>query len=107
MSGDFNPDHSSTMKVDMGILMDAVSSGKMKTARQSIAGTIDYVWLYKALFEVFIDEYVNDDDMKASVCVIIGEYLAKDSTIADRQINFDCCILAIMMEMETKIKFEK
>ena len=107
MSGDFNPDHSSTMKVDLDAVMDAVRSGKLKTVRESIAGTIDFVWLYKALYEVFIAEYVNDNDLKASICVTIGEYLAKDSTIADRQINFDCCVLAIMMEMETKIKFEK
>ena len=107
MSGDFNPNHSSTMKVDLDALMDAVLKGKMKTVRQSIAGTIDYVWLYKALFEQFVSLHCKTPDEQATVSVIIGEYLAKDTTIADRQINFDCCILAIMMEMETKIKFEK
>ena len=95
------------MKVDLDALMDAISLGRLKTVRELIAGTIDFIWLYKAIFESFVANYCKTADQKAEVSVIVGRYLAQDTTVADRQINFDCCVLEIMVAMDRKIKFNK
>ena len=106
ITGDFNPDHSSTLKIDFSHLALSLSNGELKKVREAIAGTIDYVWLYKALYEEFVSEYCKTSDDKAEVSIIIGKYLAQDSTIPDRGINFDCCVLEIMTVIGAKIKFE-
>jgi len=55
----------------------------------------DYQQLYNELFEtVFSDSSIPDSEKK-SLLLDIGEYMYRDNSVMDHEINFYCCILSI------------
>ena len=88
-----------------------VNAGLLFAARGLWSDVTDFTRLYKALANIVStdeDECAFDlkDEQRAEALLIIAEYLYKDRTIADRELNFTACVIEIMNLMELKIDFK-
>ena len=54
----------------------------------------DYQSLLKELFECFYDSNISDMKKK-NILMDIGEYMYRDVSVLDKEINFFCCIISI------------
>lgn len=86
------------------VLKKLVEAGNIRSIRKELAGTTDFVWLYKYLFDSFLFEIKKE---QADVALCIAEYLYKDNTVADREINFTACLIEIMAILGIKMGFDK
>jgi len=59
------------------------------------SSTIDYVMVYKILFNS-IDEYCKNKDNKSDMLLDIAEHLYRDASIVDKEINLSACILKLL-----------
>jgi hypothetical protein len=54
----------------------------------------DYQLLLKELFEFFYSSNIHDMKKK-NILMDIGEYMYRDVTVLDKEINFFCCIISL------------
>lgn len=54
----------------------------------------DYQSLLKELFECFYDSNISDMKKK-NILMDIGEYMYRDVSVLDKEINFFCCVISI------------
>lgn len=80
--------------MDMEEVKKKIYDGKLFELREMWSGQVDFVWLYKFLFNDFVMEL--DSEYRASAAVAIAEYLHRDRTIADREINMAGCCAELM-----------
>ncbi|KYK24178.1 hypothetical protein AYK24_06620 [Thermoplasmatales archaeon SG8-52-4] len=86
-----------------GDIIKLLGKGDIRKIRQIIAGSTDFVWLYRLLFEKFVN--TCPDDIQPEIIVSIAEYLYRDRTVADREINFVACLVDTANLLETDITF--
>ncbi len=84
-------------------IINLILSGDLRQLRSSWIGAGNFHWIYKILFEDFMDALKNDE--KAEVILIIAEYLHRDVSIADKEINITACITKIMIHLDVEIIF--
>ena len=82
-----------------------IQKGKLFALRNMWAGTGDFTWLYRYLFNIFLPEVKGDE--KKEMAIIIAEYLYRDRTVADKEINMAACCIEIMNLLGTEIDFKK
>lgn len=98
-------DDSHFSKNSLKELQSFLLHGKLTKARTLWKESTDFVWLYKWLFDVFIFEI--PEKIRADISIIIAEYLYKNTSVTDKEINASACILEIMAMMEVTIDFRK
>lgn len=81
-----------------------LDNGRIHLLRELWANTRDFTRLYSFLFNQYAAT-IKDNDLRADLMITIAEYLYKDRTVADREINFTACVLDIMTAMDLKIDF--
>lgn len=88
-------------------LIEYISNGEIAKIRETWAGQTDFTWLYKFMFDSYLQKEDLDIqmDIRADIGITIAEYLYKDKTVADREINATACLLEIMSLLETEVKF--
>ncbi len=59
----------------------------------------DFTTLYRGLFDTLPELLQGKSGSLATAGVTIGEYLYRDSIVADREINFSACCLELMKEV--------
>lgn len=84
-------------------MKDYLDEGQIGKIRKVWRGYKDFVWFYKFIFNDYVDSI--DDEYKAEVAIVTAEYLYKNTTVADREINATACCLEIMNIMGTNVEF--
>ena len=82
-----------------------LKEGSILALRGTWSGASDFVWLYRYIFNKFIPKEM-DKDIQADAAIIVAEYLYRDRTVADKEINMAALCLELMNLMEVKIDFE-
>jgi hypothetical protein len=77
--------------------------GKLFDLRQMWSGQIDFVWIYKHLFNDFVPD-MEEVEIRAEAAVTVAEYLHRDRTIADREINMSACCAELMGLLDVEVK---
>lgn len=93
-------------RLDPELFITLLKNGEIFALREMWANARDFTRLYSFLFENCGVLTKNNDD-KADSMIAIAEYLHKDKTIADREINFTACVLEILAISGRKINFGK
>lgn len=84
-------------------LLKLLHKGKIGRIRAIVAGTKDFMWLYKLLFNDYLE--MVEDDFKSDVATTIAEYLWRDRTVADREINVVACLCEILNVRDKDVYF--
>jgi replication factor C small subunit len=93
-------------RLDPEAFVALLKNGEIFALREMWANARDFTRLYSFLFENCGVLTKNNDD-KADSMIAIADYLYKDRTIADREINFTACVLEILAISGRKINFGK
>lgn len=100
-------------KFDLGLISSSIVDqtkigrnileGKVKSLRTLWVGMNNYIFVYKYLFDEFI--FKIDENKRPEVAETIAEFMYRDTTITDREINVTMCCLMIMRIIGSKIQF--
>jgi len=82
-----------------------IQKGKITELRNLWKNFVDFSVLYKWLFDVWI--YEAKEDIRGSLAIIIAEYLYRDKSISNKEINITACFLEIMDVLDKEIDFGK
>jgi hypothetical protein len=93
-------------RLDPEAFVALLKNGEIFALREMWANARDFTRLYSFLFENCSVLTKNNDD-RADAMIAIADYLYKDRTIADREINFTACVLEILAISGRKINFGK
>lgn len=98
-------------KFDANSFVVYLNEGLLFAARNQWSDVQDFTRLYKALANMITTDeekcVINlSDEARPEALLIIAEYLYKDRTIADRELNFSACVIEIMNLMELSIDFK-
>lgn len=80
-----------------------IKAGSIGGIRKITKDHTNFNWMYKALFNDFID--LIDDEDKGEVALVIAEYLWRDRSVADKEINFIACLIEIMDLLDIQPEF--
>jgi len=75
-------------------IMGLLKVKDLKQIRERLSKSLNYTGLYRFLFDNAIE--LGAKDKTGQVLLTIAEYMYRDSTVADREINFAACCLNIM-----------
>lgn len=84
-------------------ISDFIITGNLRGLREAWGGVGSFTWLYPFLINKFIDRVKQS--IQPDMAIKIAEYLYRDSTIADKEINATACVLEIMLLLEVKGRF--
>lgn len=77
--------------------------GELGKLREKWAGSIDFTWLYKHLFNEFIPSLSEKySKQKAEMAMEVATYMYQDSLVVDKEINFAGCCISLMQLMGIK-----
>ncbi len=102
ISGIFTLDQCLTAKIDPKRIGKFIQQGELRGLRELWAGMTDFLWLYKYLFDVFVPNMSKEREEGAR---IVGEYLYRDSTVVDREINVSACCIELMVLLDKEVIF--
>jgi hypothetical protein len=94
--GTFNP-HAARVAATLSTthLYSLLQQGKITEMRQAWAGTSDFVWLYRWLFDNVVPTMFLDE-ARADAAIIVAQYMYQDSVVVDREINFSACCIDLI-----------
>lgn len=84
-------------------LLSLLDDGKVGKIRKLMAGIQDFTWFYKLLFNKYLEDI--EEEYATDVAISIAEYLWRDKTIADREINVVACMVDILSIQEHDVYF--
>lgn len=110
ISGTLSPDQVLD-RFDVKSFLVYLNEGLLFAARNQWSDVQDFTRLYKALATMITTDEDKcalglADEVRPEALLVVAEYLYKDKTIADREINFTACIIELMNLMELKIDFK-
>lgn len=105
VNGKFDPDLITATSIDVTKIQEFISKGYVRSLRKLWTGMTDFTFVYKYLFDDFI--YTQEEIQRVMVAETIAEYLHRDSTIADRELNITTCCIMLMRICGTGIHFDK
>ena len=91
---------------DLQLIQKHLLNGDLMKLRDLWKDKIDFVYVFKYLFNVFIPEYISPKS-RAEASIIVAEYLYRDRSVMIKEINCVACILEIMNLLNVRINFEK
>jgi len=92
------------MMVDKQSLQAYIEGGAVNAARSTWSGTTDFLWLYRWLFEEFVLEVKRKK--RPAVALAAAEYMYRDRSVADKEVNALACLLEIMAILEVEVDFD-
>ena len=106
VSGTFNSKAIGSLNADPKKVAEAILKGGVLEIRRQIAGTTDFAFMYRYLFDEFLP--VNgDDEQKTDIALSVAEALTHDPTVPDREINFTACCLNVMGALDISPNFSE
>lgn len=85
----------SKSQLNLANLPGLVCAGNLGDIRRSWAGTADFLWMYKMLFDVFIPQHIQTPH-RPTAALRVAEYLYRDGLVADKEINAAACLIELM-----------
>ncbi len=104
VTGSFNAKALGSLQVDPNEIGELLLKGRLQSLRQYVAGTTDFTFIYKWLFNVFLYSNVPSEQ-QADVALAILDFSAKDQQVPDREMQIAGCFLSIMMAMGIEYSF--
>ena len=98
----FNLASTNLSSYDSKTIFDLLAEGELRKIREKWAGTMDFLWLYKTLFDEFIQQV--EEESRPEIALIIADYLYKDGLVADHEINASACLVQLMNSLGIKAK---
>jgi DNA polymerase III gamma/tau subunit len=95
----------SSLEFDVDNFRSNLLSGDVRKLREGWRDVSDFTKFYKFLFDDFLFNVEGDSEKKAAVAIIIGEYLFRDTSVVNREINFSSCVIEVLAELGIKLKF--
>lgn len=99
--GEFNLEDILSTMIDVKEVGGFLNKGKIKKIRETVSSVQNFTFLYQYLFNEWAQtQFLDEERFDASI--IIADYLHKDSTIADKEINFTACCMDLILLKEEK-----
>jgi len=106
VSGIFNAKAIGSLNADPKTICEHILAGNILSLRQEVAGTTDFAFMYKYLFDEFMLDN-GDADQKADIALAIADSCRYDPSVPDREIEFTACCMNIMASMDITPNFSK
>ncbi len=107
ISGTFDETAIGALNVDPVKVMESVQKGHMLSIRKMCAGTTDFAFLYKYMYDQFLPNLECDNEVKNEIIFAIGESNRYDSSVPDRELEFMMCCSGIMAALDVTTDFNK
>ena len=104
-NGKFNPELIVATSIDMEDFLDNMKGGKVSSLRKMWAGMSDFTWVYKYIFDYILSNKEFEDKVKAESAEAVAEFMYRDASIADREINVTMCCMILMRINGWRIHF--
>lgn len=104
MSGRLDP-KMMNKSFDIKLFTNYILGGNLLALRSLWVGSTDFVWIYKYLFNKFIPNKIPNDS-RQEAAITVAEYLYRDRTVADKEINMAACCIEIMNLLDVNIDFD-
>jgi DNA polymerase III delta prime subunit len=69
--------------------------GRITDIRKLVAGMTDFLWLYRYLFNEWVPENISGDET-AEAAILVADYMYKNITVVDKEINMTACLIELM-----------
>ena len=102
IGGTFELDQCLTARIDPKKIGKLIGQGKLRGLRELWMGATEFLWLYKYLFDVFVPSMSKEREEGAR---IVGEYIYRDSSVVDREINVSACCIELMVLLGKEVVF--
>ena len=83
-----------------------LNEGKAFALRNMISGSKDYLWIYRFLFDEYIPKEMDKDQIMEA-CLVVAEYMWRDRTVIDKEINLAACFMELMSLNDVEIDFDE
>ena len=100
--GIFDLSKTSISDFDNAKIIELIASGDLRKIRGLWSGTMGFLWLYRMLFDEFIQQV--EESGRPEIALIIADYMYKDGVVADHEINASVCLVQIMSSLGIKAK---
>lgn len=107
LNGVFDESAIGSLNVDPAVVAEHIKSGFMLSIRKVCAGTTDFAFLYKYLYDQFLDTLDCDGDVLGEVLFAIGDSNRYDNSVPDRELEFMMCCSGIMTALDVTPNFNK
>jgi len=87
--------------MDFSDVLDWIKKGDYKSIRQN-AYKLNFLDVYRYLFDRIDELNWSSDELKLKASLTIAEYMYRDVSIADKEINFSACCLELMQLLGSK-----
>jgi len=105
MGSKFDMKLTATASVNTEALVNDIMTGRISFLRKTWAGLNEFTWLYRILFDELLETV--EPEKRAAIAIIIAEYMYRDVSVMDREINMTACCLDVMGELGCKIAFSE
>lgn len=105
ISGELSPGDLLTI-TDYDLLKSHLEKGRIFAIRNMFAGSKDFIGLYRWLFYKYIPKEVHPEQ-KGDCAIVVAEYLFRDRTVVDKEINMAACLLEIMGMNDIEANFDE
>jgi replication factor C small subunit len=78
---------------DYDLLASHINEGHILAIRNMLAGSKDFLGVYRFLFNDYIP---NEMENKTDAAIAVAEYLWRDRSVVDKEINMTACLLELM-----------
>ena len=106
VSGEFNPKAVGSLNVDPAVIAEHILKGNVLSIRQEIAGTTDFAFMYRFLYDDFLGNN-GTNEQKADMVLSISDSCRYDTSVPDRELEFTACCVNIMASLEIDPNFSK
>jgi replication factor C small subunit len=91
---------------DPKLMTTYLNEGKAFALRNMLAGSQDYLWVYRFLFDEYIPKEM-DHEQVMEACIVVADYMWRDRSVVDKEINIAACFMELMSLNEVDIDFEE
>ena len=106
IGGSFNAKAIGALQIDPKVLAGHILKGELLSIRQKVAGTTNFAFMYKYLFDEFLFDHGNNTE-KSDIALSIADSCRYDNTVPDREIEFAGCCINIMSALGIEPDFNK
>ncbi len=89
------------------LMTNHLKSGRFLALRGLIVdGSNDFTWAYRWLFNDFVPKHIPQKE-QAAAAITVAEYMYRDRTVVDKEINLSACFLEMMDCLNVEINFDE
>lgn len=93
--------------VDLNKILDLILEGEIGKIRSILSKITDFTWIYRFLFDTLLLTEDLSSEEKTMIVGILADSLYRDSSVANREINFVSCCVDLMGVLKCqKISFQ-